>query len=550
MIGSARKTAGRPQQRNHDVTRYPAPIGGIDNRLALGSNDLNHCVYTYNLMPNVDGMRVREGYREWQIGVNGGASSGVHTLIPFNSSDNAIDDKLFAVNNEGIWDVSVYGATPIRMATFANVLDVAGYGTFTRHVNQAEVDIMFYADSVNGLWEYTVSTNTWAVPTGITGVSVAAINFVMVFKNNVWFGVQDGTVGYYLPILANAGAVTKQYFGDKFRLGGALKGMFSWTVDGGNGVDDILIVVSSSGDVIVYQGDGPDADNWGMKGVYYIGQIPNTPRFGSEQGGELYLLSAYGVVSMNDLLQGVDSATLMSDLEAHGSMAAKIAGSIRHKMKLSINVPGWDVATVPSLGGILISAPQYGSQAHEQFYYNIATRGWGIWRGVPMECFTNFADSVFVGTEDGRVLIMDSPVDNALLTPVSPPINGDDIDFSILTSFSSMGSDGIFKRVHLIRPDFVSTIAPSHSSQARYDYDIAEGMNVSLDPPVDATVAIWDAAAWDLALWGDDAGVTFPSIGGSWGLGRYCAIATKGSSRTDTNLIGWDIIYTSGGPMI
>jgi hypothetical protein len=546
MIGSARRTAGRPQQRAHSLYRYPPPIGGIDNRLALGGNDPNHCIYTYNLMPSEKGMVVRDGYREWQIDVDDGSAAGIHTMIPFNS-ETPSQDKLFAVNNEGIWDVTVYGATASKVATFSDTSADAGYGTFTRFVNQAEVDVMFYADNLNGLWKYTVSTNTWAVPTDITGLVEAEVNFVTVYKNNVWFGVRESTVGYYLPVLASSGTVAEQFFGDKFKMGGALKGLFNWTVDGGNGLDDILVVVSSAGDVIVYAGSGPAESDWGMKGIYYIGDIPNTPRFGSEQGGELYLLSSYGIISMNDLLQGVDTAEIMKTTGA--SMSAKIAGSVRADMKKNIDQRGWGVSVVPSQGGILLSTPQVGSEPYIQFFFNLATNGWGIWRGVPMQCSTSFNDNLYFGTADGRVMIMDSVVDNALLTPVDPPINGDEIEFSILTAFSSMGKDGVYKRPHLIRPDFISTLAPAHTSQIRFDYDITEGVNNALTAPTPSTSALWDTALWDTAIWGSDAGDIFPSMGGAWGYGRYCAVATKGTCRAGTNLIGWDVIYSNGGVM-
>jgi len=550
MIGNARRTAGRPQKQSSQVNRFPAPLGGIDIRKALSANDLNFCAYTYNLMPFEYGMRVREGYREWQLDVDDGAGAGVHTLIPFDSvQELGVGNKLFAVNNEGIWDVTEFDTAPVQMATFLDQGPTAGYGTFTHYVNQAEDDVLFYADNLNGLWEYDAATELWAVPVGITGIDVTEVKYVMSHKNNVWFALRDSTVGYYLPILANSGAVTAQFFGDKFQHGGSLEGLFSWSVDGGAGVDDILVVVSHAGDVILYTGAGPDEADWGMKGVYFIGEIPNTPRFGSEQGGELFLLSAYGIVSMADLLKGVDTAELQAGLEGT-SMAYKIAGLIREKMKISIDSQGWDVALVPTEGGILISTPTEGSEAPIQYYFNLATRGWGIWRGVPMQCFTEYTDSVFFGTADGRVMKMDVDVDDFKLTPESATFNGEDIEFSILTAYSSLGADGVYKRVKLIRPDFISSLKPSHTSQARYDFNTAEGELLSVPTPLNGTVGAWDVSNWDEAIWASANGTTFPTIGGAWGTGRYIAIATKGASRSRTRLVGWDVIYDVGGPMI
>ena len=551
MIGSARRTAGRPQQRSHEIMRYPAPVGGVDTRIALGSNDLNHCIYTYNLMPQELGMTVRQGYREWALDVENSVESGlgVHTLIPFEAiAAGSAGNKLFAVTNEGIWDVTAYDTAPVKVAIFSVTSADAGYGTYTHYVNQAERDVLFYADNLNGLWEYDAVTELWSVPLGVTGITLSEVNFVVNHKNNVWFGLRDSTVGYYLPILASSGAVTPQYFGDKFKHGGALRGLFSWTVDGGNGVDDIFVAVSAAGDVIMYVGAGPDASDWGMKGVYYIGPVPNTPRFGSEQGGELYLLSAYGLVSMNELLQGVDTSTLLADAVGHNNITVKIASLIRAKMKDYINDSGWDVSLIPSEGGMLITTPFNGTN-HIQYYFNLATKGWGIWRGVPMTCFTDFDNAVFFGTAGSDIYKMDVAVDNAVINPPNPAFNGEDIQFSILTAFSNMGIDGVYKRTHLIRPDFVSTQEPSHTSLMRYDFNTEEGVEDPTRQVVTSPVGIWDLDDWDAAVWGSTDGVTFPSMAGAWGYGRYGAIATRGSSRTNTNLVGWDVIYTSGGPM-
>jgi hypothetical protein len=550
MIGSPRGTSAKPQKQSSQVTRFPAPDGGMDIRKALGSSDLNTCVYTYNLCPFEYGLRVREGYREWQVGVNAGVSAGIHTLIPFDSvAEDGVGDKLFAITNEGIWDVTLYDSTPIQMVVFLDQTSDAGYGTYTHYVDQAESDVLFYADNLNGLYSYDAVGEVWTNTGILDNLDETTVKFVMSHKDNVWFAVRGSTVGYYLPILAKKGDVTAQYFGDKFDHGGTLEGLFSWTVDGGAGVDDQLVAVSHAGDVIVYQGSGPDEADWGMKGIYYIGEVPNTPRFGSEHGGELHLLSAYGLVSMNDLLQGVDTSVLRSGIDRSG-IASKIAGLIREEMKAKISLRGWDVALAPSEGGILISTPTIGSAAPIQFYYNLATQGWGIWRDVPMQCFTEYQDSVVFGTADGRVMKMDVPYDNSLLDPIDPARNGDDIEFSVLTAYSSLQADGLYKRVKLIRPDFIAPLPPSHSSQARYDYDTDEGNNFQLREPSESAIGIWDAGSWDLAVWGSSTGSTFPTIGGAWGYGRYIAIATKGTSRSRTRLIGWDVIFDVGGPMI
>lgn len=549
MIGSGIGSVGKAQRQTNEVFRYPSPIGGVDIRNSLDSGALSTCLYAYNIAPYEQGMQVREGYREHQIGVDAGSGAGVHTLIPFNSvNDDTTGNALFAVTNEGIWNVTAQSGTPSLDVTFADQSVDAGYGTFTHYVNQAETDVLFYADNINGLFSYDAATTTWTNTGIVTGINEVDVKFVMSHKNNVWFAVKNSTTGYYLPILSSTGTVTAQYFGDKFQHGGTLAGLFSWTVDGGQGVDDILVVVSQAGDVILYTGSGPTETDWGMKGVYYVGKIPNTPRFGSEQGGELRILSAYGVMSMNDLLQGVDTSTLRADAGT-GGMAYKIAGLIREDMKTKINSRGWDISLIPSEGGVLINTPTVVGESPIQFYYNLATQGWGLWRDVPMLCFTEYADAVVFGTSDGRVMVMDSPVDDALITPPVDGLNGNEIPFSVLTAYHPLSSAGTYKRVKLIRPDFISTLPPSHSSQARYDFDTSEGVDFQLREPSAFLGGVWGTGTWDNAVWGSADGVTFPTIGGAWGTGRYVAIATRGTCRAKTQLLGWDVVFDTGGTL-
>ena len=550
MIGGPSQSIGIAQQRNHEVARIPAPVEGMDIRQAIGSENLQHCVYTYNLSPFEYGLRVREGFREWAIDADNGSGLGVHTLVPFDSSDSlGAGDKLFAVTNEGIWDVTVMGSAPVIKVVFADQSVTSGFGPYAHYVNDAGTDILYYADSGNGLFSYTPSTNTWQQATGINGPTIANIKFIIAFKQRIWLVEKNSTKAWYLANGSHSGQATEFYFGSKFKHGRTLEGLFNWTVDGGAGLDDNLVAVSRAGDVLVYQGDDPTATNWQLRGVYYIGELPATPRFGSEHGGELFLLSAYGVSSLNDILQGVDSNLLRANTP-DSSIAYKIAGLLRERMKTSRNDVGWGISLVPSEGGLLISVPQYGTEKHIQFYYNFATQAWGLWRGVPMLCFTDYGDSVYFGTEDNRVCRMDVSVDEQKITPLNPPVNGVDIEFSILTAFTSLGSPAVYKRPRLIRPDFIANQPPTHSSVIRYDFDINEGTNFQLSTPVGVVQGLWDVGSWEAAIWGSDSPTTFPSIGGAWGYGRYLAVATVGRSKTATRLIGWDLIYDIGGPMV
>ena len=266
-IGSARGPIGRPSQQTAQNLRIPAPVGGIDSRVAISAGDPNYCPYTYNLVPYEQGMKVRKGYREWVLDTLA-LDTPINTVIPFEAADSSgASDKLFVVNKTGIYDASTFDTPQLLKLAFAETSDIAGYGVYCHYTGNNEQDVLMYADSLNGLFTYEALTETWTQATGITGVDVQDINFVTLHKDRLWFLTEGSTVGYYLDVGAIAGEVTKFYFGSKFRHGGEAKGLFSWTVDGGTGVDDYLVAVSRAGDVIVFKGDDPtSAENWSLTG--------------------------------------------------------------------------------------------------------------------------------------------------------------------------------------------------------------------------------------------------------------------------------------------
>ena len=108
-------------------------------------------------------MRVRKGYREWQKNIDNGNSSGVNTVIPYTSTDEGTTgNRLFSVTADGIWDTTDYGIAPVLKVAFSDNTDDAGFGTFCHYVDDSNADIVFYADSRNGLYTYTPGTDTWA----------------------------------------------------------------------------------------------------------------------------------------------------------------------------------------------------------------------------------------------------------------------------------------------------------------------------------------------------------------------------------------------------
>ena len=151
-------------------------------------------------------MRVRKGYREWQKVISSGLAQGVNTVMPYQGSpqDNSAD-RLFAVTNEGIWDVTEDEGTPTVGYVFSSVDPDAGFGTFIQYVADSGENLLFYADNVNGVFQYSPDTELWTVP-AITGVDVTELDSVVSHKQRIWFTQRGSTTAWYLSVGAIAGA--------------------------------------------------------------------------------------------------------------------------------------------------------------------------------------------------------------------------------------------------------------------------------------------------------------------------------------------------------
>ncbi len=537
-------TRGRPSPHTSKHGRFPSPVKGIDSRISFSSNDPLVCIYAFNIVPSEYSLRVRDGYREYQIELNEGEGTGVRTIIPFDGKSELLsDDRLFAVTNEGIWDVTVSGGTPVFKEEFPIKSPEAGRGTYTHYLSSADEEFIYYADSINGLFVYTAATDEWEpaddldfpdIPGG-----VASVNFVVVHKLRIWFGVQNSAIAYYLELDAIAGPVTPFNFGIKFKHGGNLVGMYNWTIDGGDGVDDYLIAVSRSGDILPYKGSDPSQSDWSLVGTYFIGAMASGSRCASQYGGNTAFLSSFGITQMSDLLRGTDTNTLAED-----SLGAKISPLIRQDMRIYKDNQGWDIRYLQTEGVIIITSPVRFNGQYLQYVYNVSVDGWGIWRGVPITSVDVWRGLVYFGTANNEVMVMDVTRDGVVLDPPEDEINGRLIEFSMLHNYLDLDDPSLQKRGKFIRPDFLSKALPAYNAKFLYDYNVEEinGVPTVPQPPE----ALWDIAEWDNAFWESDRFQHFDRVIGGVGMGRYISVAIKGEALSRTSLVSTDITWDAG----
>jgi hypothetical protein len=521
--------------KSHPVPAPSLGINAVDN-LALMSPA--EAVYLYNLVSARYGVKVRTGYRMFAEGVD---ASGVLTLFPYVGSDDT-KNKLFAIGQTGIYDITLGGAGPwTPVHSFSVNSFPAGYGQWTNFVNSAGNHFGLYCDEQNGYHVYEEATDTWTQVTQgsggneISGVDPNTFASVVPFKSRLWF-VERGTANaWYLDAGALYGTATLFNFGSRFKHGGTLVNLFNWTVDGGEGIDDYLIAVSSSGDVVVFKGTDPDdADSWFQHGSWYIGPVPAGRRVGGSFGGEVYLLSQYGLLPMSKLISG----TLTQQQDVY--LSKKITPLVNEQMRASRTALGWEIKLVPAEQQLIVSTPKRAGFPHQQFIQSLNNDAWSIFRSIPYFTGDVFGGAFYIGAEDGNVYVYAGSVDNADLNGE----NGVSIEWSGLQTFQDFGEPGRNHRVQFIRPVFLGSSSPSYQVEARYDYNLTD--TFGLDSSGTTSGSLWDDAIWDGAVWTGEYVVVDDTRGAS-GLGRAVAVGISGRSTTDITLVRYDVMMDGGG---
>jgi len=176
-----------------ESTSQSAPIGGLNTRDAVDLMPQTDAIRLDNFFPGSTDVSLRKGYTNHVTGL----PSTVQSLLTYQSPS---ANKLFAASNTAIYDVTSSGSvgsavvTSLSNVQFHHVNFTTSGGSFLFIVNGADAPRHY-----NG--------SAWATPT-LSGVTGSTLNNVTVFKERLFFIINDSLSFGYLPINAVAGTVS------------------------------------------------------------------------------------------------------------------------------------------------------------------------------------------------------------------------------------------------------------------------------------------------------------------------------------------------------
>ena len=379
----------------------------------------------------------------------------------------------------------------------------------------------------------TPASNATTVPTytitGITGINSNTFVNVNLFKNRLYFCVNNSLSFWYLDVEAISGPATEFPLGAIFRNGGYLQAMGTWTLDAGYGVDDFAVYVTSMGEIAVYQGFDPsDPNNWAMKGLWQMGQTFSRRCF-FKWGGDLLLLTQDGLVPLTSALQS-DRLDPRINLTDKIYYAVSLAAS-----NYSQNF-GWQINYLAEANMLILSIPT--SNGMEQYVMNTINKSWARFTGIQAYCFTVSGDQDMHFGGNGYVGLFFNGYSD----------NNTNIVATAQQAYNYFESRGQLKRFTLVRPIFQTDNGlPTVLCGISTDFDTQPLTNQLAFNPSIANTGIWDSAKWDQKNWGGGL-VTTKYWQGVTGIGFSASINLNVASQgIDFHWASVDYVMERGG---
>lgn len=496
-----------------------APIKGWNARDSIAAMEPGYAVTLKNLFPTTADVMLRKGMAAHATGL----TSQVETILVHRPpSGNA---KMFGFAGTNAYDVSSAGAvgaaalSGLTNARWQTTQFTTIGGNFSICVNG--VDNMRLYDGT-----------TWTTITGvsvpaITGVATTALINVNVFKERVWY-IQNGTLDvWYSAAGAFAGALTKFALGSIFRKGGYLVSMGSWTLDGGRGVEDLAVFVTSQGEVAVYSGTDPaSATTWSLVGVFNIG-APIGYRCLKTYQGDLLVITQDGLDSMS-------KALMNARVSEKATNTAIISGATGAATSLYGSSFGWEVTQFSEASMLILNVPVSVGQ-QEQYVMNTTTGAWCQFTGWAGNCFEVFNGELYMGSSAEVRKVWTGTADM-----------GANIVAECVSAFDYFGSRNGLKAIRMIRPVIGWDSNPvEFLVGVDVDFVVVTPSGAIAFPA--AAGGVWDAGLWGAALWGGAV-----SLNRNWysafGLGYAIAPHLKISSNAaQVRLAAFDFLFENGG---
>jgi len=489
----------------------PAPTLGWVTNKNISQMAPNEALVLDNIVPRANTVDLINGFTEHATGLGSGA---VETLMAWNGPSSK---KLLAAANNNIYNATSAGAASSLASGYTNNrwqwvnFETAG-GNFVLAVNGADAPINY-----NGT---AISTSP-----AITGVTAADLIHVNVFKNRLFFVEKDSLSFWYLPISSIGGVAQEFKLGQWCSRGGYLMAMGTWTRDGGNGMDDLAVFLTSEGEALVYQRSDPgSSSDWSLIGVFEVGE-PIGRRCMFSYANDLVVITQQGFIPLSRVLSLGESAA------STVALSEQITPTVSAATKAYSGNFGWEAVSYPRDGLAIFNVPLSENAEIEQYVVNTENGAWCRFKGLNATSWAISDQNAYFGTIDGRIMLFDNGND----------FDGDFITSEMQTSFMYFDTPQV-KRFQMVRPVYSSSGNLSYGYVVNTDFT---NRPISNSTSLSASGTPW-GSAWGSA-WSAEQTLTQKWLSGG-SQGRCASFGMQSRTKGVTmSISAVDWIMDTGG---
>lgn len=517
------------------VVTVPSPSGGLNAYSSLAAMSPTDAIVLNNFVPQPYGCTVRKGYQLHSSGL----LASVNSLASWASVGGGILG--FAWAGDKLYDVTSSGPVGAPLLT--------GLGTSwwqsINFANSGGTHMLSFSGVDHPIWYSNAGLQRLTPGDGIANGTIKNVDPLTwiqgtVHQRRIWAVQVDTCLGWFLPPDAVYGIAQFFDFGPVFKRGGYLVCLATWTVDSGDGANDKLVAISSMGEAAVYAGtDVTDPNAWALEGVYFIGSPVRGRRIYTNVGGDLYLLTNTGVISMATLV-----TSTQVNLSANNTYSQKIQFLLSELTGDLGQLDGWEIKFVPAINLLFINVPSVYADGNGQLVANQITTSWCTFSGYNAQTFAVIQDALFFGDPLGRVQLAWSGSKDGILTDGT---GGTNIIARAQQAYSYLEAPAVQKQVGMYRPNFL--LMRKVGSASKITYDFKEGdPGFPTGSAAKSPVALWNDAIWGLDRW---SGGPFSQL--EWrqsvGIGVAASLSLTVTTEAETIWVSTDYTYQSGGPL-
>lgn len=513
---------------------FEVPTQGWNARDNMDSMQSAYALAMINMVPENGYLRMRKGtqiYQDESIAGGDLSTSGeLETLVTFNAGG---VEQLIASRGDQVFLVEdTLTATSIKSG-----------------VSSARWQTMMfngYLVMVNGFdnpqqWDGTTCSDITMTLKDDQGVVIGDLDksdFIgcTSFKGRAIYWADDEQRFFYADIAGSyAGDVIQFPIEMIAKKGGKIVSIMNYARDTGSGMDDMLVIHMSTGEVLVYSGDDPaTAYSWELVNTYQIG-APLSIRGNTQYGGDQVIASNDGFINLTTALpnQKFSKAGNIGDVIIN---AAKTAAR-----KWSGNY-GWEVEFFPEIGWLIFNVPA--ANGSRQYVLNTVTNAWFRLDAIDAVTWCVFDGMLLYGDRDGNIMQAEKGTWDERGSLRNPII------WKVITAFSKLGSMGTAKTVH------GASMTHNYPRGEYLDIDILTDYDRRTSYPVmtppETFPAVWDVGVWDVDAWSEAADAyeeyTRRDNYAAGDTGVTIALKIRGMSKQQTIYIyDLSIEYKNGG---